>query len=83
MPVIDTMEMSGVGGAKTHNVYLASVAIPSLEFSQYGRFAGVELKDGGQAHEALLGRTFLQTVILIYDGLRAQVTLAAPSRVPG
>lgn len=30
LPVIDTMEMSGVGGAKSHNVYLASVAIPSL-----------------------------------------------------
>lgn len=76
LPVIDEMDMSGVGGMR-HNVYLASVSIPDLEFLQYGRFAGVDLRDGGQEHQALLGRTFLQNVILIYDGLRAQVTLAS------
>lgn len=77
LPVIDEMDMSGVGGMRKHNVYLASVSIPDLEFLQYGRFAGVDLRDGGQEHQALLGRTFLQNVILIYDGLRAQVTLAS------
>lgn len=77
LPVIDEMDMSGVGGTKKHKVYLASVNIPELEFGQYGRFAGVDLRDGGQLHQALLGRTFLQNVILIYDGLRAQVTLAS------
>lgn len=77
LPVIDEMNMSGVGGMQKHNVYLASVNIPGLEFGQYGRFAGVDLRDGGQPHQALLGRTFLQNVILIYDGLRAQVTLAS------
>ncbi len=65
LPVIDEMEMSGVGGIKKHNVYLASVHIPELEFGQYGRFAGVDLPDGGQHHQALLGRTFLRNVILI------------------
>ena len=77
LPVIDKMDMSGVSGMQKHNVYLASVHIPELEFAQYGRFAGVDLRDGGQVHQALLGRTFLQNVILIYDGLRAQVTLAS------
>lgn len=71
------MDMSGVSGMQKHAVYLASVSIPDLEFLQYGRFAGVDLRDGGQAHQALLGRTFLQNVILIYDGLRGQVTLAS------
>ena len=83
LPVIDAMEVAGVGGTRTHNVYLASVSIPSLGLSQYGEFAGVELQDGGQPHAALLGRSFLQNVILIYDGLRGQVTLAAPAQMPG
>ena len=61
LPVIDKMDMSGVSGMKKHNVYLASVHIPELEFAQYGRFAGVDLRDGGQIHQVLLGRTFLQT----------------------
>ena len=77
LPVIDEMDMSGVNGMQRHDVYLASVNIPDLEFLQYGRFAGVDLRDGGQEHQALLGRTFLQNVILIYDGMRAQVTLAS------
>ncbi len=77
LPVIDKMDMSGVSGTKKHNVYLASVHIPDLEFSQYRRFAGVDLRDGGQVHQALLGWTSLRNVILIYDGLRGQVTLAS------
>ena len=77
LPVIDTVQLSGSDGAKTHPVYLAAVNIPSLEFQQYGRFAGVALAEGGQPHRALLGRTFLQSVIMIYDGVRAQVTLAS------
>lgn len=40
LPVIDEMDMSGVSGTHRHNVYLASVSIPDLEFLQYGRFAG-------------------------------------------
>ena len=77
LPVIDTVEISGSDGTRTHPVHLAAVDIPSLEFYQYGRFAGVALSDGGQQHRALLGRTFLQSVIMIYDGLRGQVTLAS------
>ena len=77
LPVIDTVQLSGSDGTKTHPVFLAAVSIPSLEFYQYGSFAGVALAEGGQQHRALLGRTFLQNVIMIYDGIRAQVTLAS------
>ena len=81
LPVIDTVKLSGSDGTKTHPVYLAAVSIPSLEFYQYGSFAGVALADGGQPHRALLGRTFLGSVIMIYDGVRAQVTLASMRHV--
>lgn len=78
LPIIDTMQISGTDGTKTHDVYLAHINIVSLEFFQYGRFAGVRLSAGQQPHGVLLGRTFLASVMLIYDGLRGQITLTAP-----
>ena len=78
LPVVDTQAISGVNGVAEHPVYLARIDVPQLAGFQYGRFAGVKLTEGGQPHAVLLGRTFLQGIIMIYDGLRAQVTLAAP-----
>jgi predicted aspartyl protease len=78
LPVIDTMQISGSNGIATHDVYLAQLNNVGLEFSQYGRFAGVHLTTGGQVHGVLLGRTFLDNVIMIYDGVRGQVTLSSP-----
>jgi predicted aspartyl protease len=77
LPVIDTMQIAGANGSHTHDVYLAYINILGLEFSQFGRFAGVHLSAGQQAHGVLLGRTFLSNVMLIYDGLRGQITLTA------
>lgn len=76
---IDVIAISGVGGMQNHPVYLCSILIPSLNIAQYGRFAGVNLAVGGQTHRVLLGRTFLNGTIMIYDGIRGQVTLASPS----
>ena len=77
LPVVDVMTISGAGGPRQHDVYAARVSIPDLGMSQYGAFAGVELATGGQLHRVLLGRTFLQGTVMIYDGLRAQVTIAS------
>lgn len=81
LPVIDTIQIAGSNGSHTHDVYLAHVNIWGLEFSQFGRFAGVHLAAGQQAHGVLLGRTFLSNVMLIYDGLRGQITLSS-ARIP-
>lgn len=78
LPQIDVILISGAGGPKPHPVYMCAIAIPVLGLTQYGRFAGVHLQAGGQAHKVLLGRTFLSGIIMIYDGIRGQVTLAAP-----
>lgn len=75
LPTVDKITISGVGGAKIHNVYMAQVHIPQLNFTQYGKFAGAQLVGGRQQHQALLGRTFLQGTIMIYDGIRGQVTV--------
>jgi len=80
LPIVDVREIGSAHGSNPHNVYMAHVSIPQLDIIQYGKFTGVNLKDGGQQHECLLGRTFLRNTIMIYDGYRAQVTLASTKK---
>jgi hypothetical protein len=44
----------------------------------WGEFAGVQLAAGGQRHQALVGRTFLQRFTMAYDGRTGEVTIAGP-----
>ena len=76
LPAIDTLPISGVSGVAEHPVFMAYVVVPDLELARYGRFAGVSLALGGQAHGMLLGRTFLAGVTMVYDGPSASVRLS-------
>jgi predicted aspartyl protease len=77
LPVIDKQTCSGIDGTCELDVYAAQVTAPSLGgISQYGRFGGVKLTQGGQMHQILIGRTFLQHVIMIYDGRTGSVRLS-------
>jgi len=76
LPLIDQAPASGIDGMNTFNVYLGHIRIAALGFLQYGRFMGVKLKAGGQPQQALLGRTLLQSMILVYDGRDGTVRLA-------
>jgi hypothetical protein len=75
LPIVDLRTIAGVGGAHNLNMHLAHVHIPSLGFTIYGAFAGVSLRAGGQQHQALLGRTFLQNFTMIYEGRTGTVTI--------
>ena len=81
LPVVDFVMIGGAAGANRHPQYAARIAIPVLEILQFGAFAGVDLAGGEQPHRVLLGRTFLQSTVMIYDGIRAQVTIAS-YRIP-
>lgn len=81
LPVVDYVMITGAAGTSRHPLYAARVAIPTLEIFQFGAFAGVDLAAGDQPHGVLLGRTFLQGTVMIYDGIRAQVTIAS-YRIP-
>jgi len=76
LPMVDQIETSGVHGQSKLNVYLGYIRIPSLSYVQYGRFTGARLHAGGQPHKALLGRTILQQMILVYDGRDGSVRLS-------
>ena len=81
LPVVDFVMIAGAAGESRHPLYAARVAIPALEIFEFGAFAGVDLGAGEQPHRVLLGRTFLQGTVMIYDGIRGQVTIAS-YRVP-
>jgi predicted aspartyl protease len=68
LPIVDRRTVGGVGGSHEVNMYLAQIHVPSLSFIQHGEFAGVSLQAGGQAHKALIGRTFLKGFELHYEG---------------
>ena len=72
----DRRTISGSAGEHDADFFLCQFHCPHLQFTQWGLFAGVDLAGGGQIHRALIGRTFLNSFIMIYDGLRGQVTLA-------
>lgn len=75
LPLVDTGTASGIGGSQQCDVYLAQLHVPALGFTQYGRFMAVHLALGGQKHRALIGRSFLQTMMLIYDGRTGNVQI--------
>jgi predicted aspartyl protease len=75
LPIVDRRGIGGVGGAHVVNIHLAQVHVPSLGKTVVGAFAAVHLAAGGQAHHALIGRTFLQHFTMIYEGRTGTVTI--------
>lgn len=76
LPVVDRLQIAGSNGAHTANVYQAQIHVPSLGTTVIGRFIGVDLIAGGQRHQALIGRTFLEHYRMFYDGDTGEVTLS-------
>ncbi len=76
LPVVDRRVVSGSVGSHMANVYLAQVHVPSLKFTIFGAFAGVELAGGGQAHSALIGRTFFRYFTMTYEGRTGTVIIS-------
>ena len=79
LPIVDRQLCSGIGGSEHLNMHLAQIYVPQLDFTIYGRFAGVHLTAGNQLHQALIGRTFLRNCTLQYDGTSGAVTITLAS----
>jgi predicted aspartyl protease len=76
LTVVDRIDIAGVGGTHKANLYLAHIDIPAIALTDWGRFAGVKLAEGGQHHRVIIGRTLLSMVIMIYDGRDGSVKIA-------
>jgi hypothetical protein len=75
LPIIDRRTVSGSSGAHVVNVHLAQIFAPTLNYTVYGSFCAVDLAAGGQMHQALIGRTFLQNFTMVYEGKTGTVTI--------
>jgi len=82
LPVIDQRDCSGISGTDRMNLYLAQPYVPDIKVAITGAFAGVMLADGGQQHQALLGRTFPKATHIVYDGQTGAVTIMFQGRHP-
>lgn len=79
LPIVDQRQVSGISGSHTVNMHLAQIYVPSLDFTIFGAFAGVDLAAGGQPHAALIGRTFLQRFTMTYEGTTGKVMIEGPN----
>lgn len=68
--------ISGVGGRHWAATYMARIYVPSLDRLLFQSFTGVKLRQGGQWHRVILGRTFLRPYRLVYDGADGQVEIS-------
>ena len=76
LPIVDRRDLAGAHGAEKVNMHLAQIIVTSLRFTIYGAFAGVHLKAGGMGYQALIGRTFLRNVTMVYEGLTGTVSIS-------
>ncbi|MCY3774341.1 MAG: retropepsin-like aspartic protease [Gemmatimonadetes bacterium] len=76
LPVVDRQTVSGAHGSHALNYHLAQIYVPDLQYTVYGLFAGVHLTVGGQPHNAIMGRTFLQGFTMTYEGTTGSVTIS-------
>jgi len=77
LPIVEQATVAGAHGSGVLDLYLAQIHVPALEFTVAGRFAGVHLAAGQQAHRALIGRTFLRWFSMRYEGRTGAVVLTS------
>ena len=77
MPVVDTVAIVWGGGTCEHDVYAGNVVVHDLQLGVQGRFVGTDFIPGDIPQEVILGRTLLEGTIMIYDGLKGEVTLVS------
>jgi hypothetical protein len=75
LPVVDRRTIGGIGGAHQVNMHLGHIHVPALGNVITGAFAAVNLAAGGQQHMALIGRSFLQHFVMVYNGLTGTVAI--------
>ena len=76
-PQLATLATDAPAGLKEVSMRLAHIHIPTLQFTLYGAFAGVDLIKGGQRHYALIGRTFLRHFVMTYNERTGEVIISS------
>jgi predicted aspartyl protease len=78
LPLIDRADVSTVRGVERVNIYLGQMRVVAADGIVIGKFAAVRLRSSGIDVDAVLGRTFLQNYVFLYDGTTGKATLRRP-----
>lgn len=73
LKIIDRGPVGGIKGTTDHDMFLGKVIIETLGMGMDGKLIGIELDP---TTPIVIGRDFLQGVVMIYDGINGTVTLA-------
>ena len=78
LPLINQRQQGGVHGQGLLNVYLACLIVPQLGRIQAGSFVGARMTWSGRPsfHRAIIGRIFLNGMLMVYNGRTGSVTIA-------
>ena len=75
LEVCDEQNVTGVHGPQLARYYAAKIYVPELDYDFWGEFAGLMLSEHNFAHDAILGRDFLKSFVMVYEGDTGIVTI--------
>lgn len=76
LQVVDIRSYGSAAGAYETPDYLANSTVPALNLGKHGRFGGTRLAELGYDFGVLLGRDFLLSAQMLYDGRTGSVVVS-------
>ena len=73
---MDIRSYGSAAGAYETPEYLADLTVPALNLGKHGRFGGTRLSELGYDFGVLLGRDFLLSAQMVYDGRTGSVVVS-------
>ena len=67
--------ISGISGPETVNMHLGQIHIPTLKTTISKLLPAVDLGGGNQIHQVIIGRDFLNSCQMFYDGTTGEVQI--------
>ena len=75
LPLVDRRMFCLLNGKRELNAYLAHIVVPALSLFQHGIFYGLSFDEIDRPYRAVIGRTFLRDMMLVYDGRTGSVRI--------
>ena len=76
LQIVDIRSYGSAAGAYETPEYLADLTVPALNLGKHGRFGGTRLSELGYDFGVLLGRDFLLSAQMVYDGRTGSVVVS-------
>ena len=74
--IVDIRSYGSAAGAYETPEYLADLTVTALHLGKHGRFGGTRLSELGYDFGVLLGRGFLLSAQMVYDGRTGSVVVS-------